>query len=91
MTKPPRSTATSDFSQLGKLITGLINQEKLASASYVIGILQTDLAERGHEPTRQKWPVPGEAAPVGWDVYEAVLHWCTNEEHWNEQLPGSSS
>jgi hypothetical protein len=45
------------------------------AACYVSAILQTDLAELGY-PAAEGWPKPGEAAPAGWEVYEAVLRWC---------------
>lgn len=69
------SQPLADFEELGKLAMTLAHRQELRAASYVTGILQTDLAEQGLRPISKTWPVPGQAAPEGWDVYKAVLCW----------------
>ena len=90
MTDPNDFAWISDFEGMSVMLTRLIEQGSILSASYVVGILQTDLAERGHAPTRKDWPIPGEAAPEGWGVYAAVLRWFVDQEHWSRQPPSSS-
>ena len=75
MPRPAPSPALHDHIRLMFLLRLLVRTERHQEARYIIGILQTDLAELGY-PAAEGWPQPGEAAPAGWDVYAAVLGWC---------------
>jgi hypothetical protein len=54
----------------------LLNAGAYSEAEYIVGIIQTDLAEIGYVPAGSTWLRPGEVPPVDWHVYKAALHWC---------------
>jgi hypothetical protein len=86
MTRPARLALEADHLPLCYLALDLIEQNRVIEASYVHGIVQTELAEHRH-PTHEPWPWPGQAAPKGWGIYQAALRWCRTANGTDQSRP----
>jgi hypothetical protein len=64
----------------------LLNAGAYSEAEYIVGIIQTDLAEIGYVPVGSTWLRPGEVPPVDWHVYSEVIRWCRKASQDNPLL-----